>query len=108
MVSVRLARFQAKWTPVSRPESALTLRSGARSDAKPDSTFAERALARCFGRAYRCKGDERDGREDRDHGEHRRIRGPFRDEGKDQRGDRLHRQVRSPDAAHEMSIAGRP
>jgi cytochrome c len=38
-----LARFQAEWAPVSRPESAPTLRDGARSDAKPDSTFAERA-----------------------------------------------------------------
>jgi phosphoadenylyl-sulfate reductase (thioredoxin) len=40
-----LARFQAEWAPVSRPESAPTLRSGARSDAKPASTFAERALS---------------------------------------------------------------
>jgi predicted NUDIX family NTP pyrophosphohydrolase len=39
----RIARFQAEWTPVSRPESALTLGVGARSDAKPVSTFAERA-----------------------------------------------------------------
>src|SRR6266511_2961903 len=39
----RAARFQAEWKPVSRPESAPTLRSGARSDAKPASTFAERA-----------------------------------------------------------------
>src|SRR5262245_7619040 len=40
---MRLARFQAEWSPVSRPESAPTLESGARSDAKPASTFAERA-----------------------------------------------------------------
>jgi len=37
------ACFQAEWAPVSRPESAPTKDSGARSDAKPDSTFAERA-----------------------------------------------------------------
>jgi SecD/SecF fusion protein len=37
------ARFQAEWSPVSRPESAPTLDSGARSDAKPGTTFAERA-----------------------------------------------------------------
>jgi uncharacterized protein (DUF1015 family) len=40
------ARFQAEWEPVSRPESAPTLNFGARSDAKPESTFAERAPAR--------------------------------------------------------------
>jgi uncharacterized protein (DUF1015 family) len=40
------ARFQAEWGPGSRPESAPTLRSGARPDAKPESTFAERARAR--------------------------------------------------------------
>ena len=45
LVAPPLARFQAEWTPVSRPESALTLDSRARSDAKPASTFAERALA---------------------------------------------------------------
>jgi HlyD family secretion protein len=39
-----LARFQAKWVPVSRPESALPSRVRARSDAKPVPTFAERAL----------------------------------------------------------------
>ena len=39
------ARFQAEWEPVSRPESA-PLNMGARSDAKPDSTFAEHAPAR--------------------------------------------------------------
>ena len=39
----RAARFQAEWKPVSRPESVPTLRSVARSDAKPASTFAERA-----------------------------------------------------------------
>jgi SH3-like domain-containing protein len=37
-------RFQAEWKPVGRPESALVQRSGARSDAKPLHTFAERAL----------------------------------------------------------------
>ncbi len=40
------ARFQAEWKPVSRPESAPTLDGGARSDAKPASTFAERAPPR--------------------------------------------------------------
>ena len=39
----RPARFQAEWAPVSRPESAPTLNNGARSDAKPVTTFAERA-----------------------------------------------------------------
>ena len=38
-----LARFQAEWSPVGRPESAPTFELGARSDAKPASTFAERA-----------------------------------------------------------------
>jgi len=38
-----LARFQAEWAPVSRPESAPILRCGARSDATVVSTFAERA-----------------------------------------------------------------
>jgi integrase/recombinase XerC len=38
-----VARFQAEWAPVSRSESALIKDSGARSDAKPDSTFAARA-----------------------------------------------------------------
>ncbi len=38
------ARFQAEWEPVRRPESALSQKSGARSNAKPESTFAERAL----------------------------------------------------------------
>jgi 16S rRNA (uracil1498-N3)-methyltransferase len=38
-----LARFQAEWTPVSRPESAPLLDPGARPDAKPVSTFAGRA-----------------------------------------------------------------
>jgi predicted NUDIX family NTP pyrophosphohydrolase len=42
----RPARFQAEGAPVSRPQSALTLKVGARSDAKPVSTFAERALGR--------------------------------------------------------------
>ncbi len=39
----RAARDQAEWVPVSRPDRALTNESGARSDAKPDSTFADRA-----------------------------------------------------------------
>ena len=43
LIDKLLARFQAEWTPVGRPESAPTLNSGARSDAKPVSTFAERA-----------------------------------------------------------------
>jgi phosphomethylpyrimidine synthase len=38
-----LARNQAEWEPVSRPDCAPTLRSGARSDAKPVPTFANRA-----------------------------------------------------------------
>jgi integrase/recombinase XerC len=37
------ARFQAEWAPVSRPESAPIKEVGARSDAKPVPTFAERA-----------------------------------------------------------------
>jgi hypothetical protein len=41
-----LARFQAEWIPVSRPESAPSLKERARSDAKPVFTFAERALRR--------------------------------------------------------------
>jgi len=40
------ARFQAEWKPVSRPENAPTLNMGARSDAKPVPTFAERAPSR--------------------------------------------------------------
>jgi uncharacterized protein (DUF1015 family) len=40
------ARFQAEWKPVSRPKSAPTINIGARSSAKPGSTFAERAPAR--------------------------------------------------------------
>jgi hypothetical protein len=42
--AIHAARFQAKWVPVSRPESPPTLRSGARADARPVSTFAARAL----------------------------------------------------------------
>jgi integrase/recombinase XerC len=37
------ARFQAEWEPVSRSESAPSNEVGARSDAKPVPTFAERA-----------------------------------------------------------------
>jgi len=40
------ARFQAEWKPVSSPESAPAIEAGARSDAKPASTFAERAPVR--------------------------------------------------------------
>src|SRR5439155_13097385 len=40
-----IAREDGRKRPNARPESALTLRSRARSDAKPDSTFAERALS---------------------------------------------------------------
>jgi putative SOS response-associated peptidase YedK len=56
MAIVRLARFQAEWAPVSRPESALIQKAGARTadkftqsaqarllSAKPVPTFAERA-----------------------------------------------------------------
>jgi putative molybdopterin biosynthesis protein len=43
LIDELLARFQAEWAPVGRPESAPTIDSGARSDAKPVSTFAERA-----------------------------------------------------------------
>jgi benzoyl-CoA 2,3-dioxygenase component A len=38
--------FQAEWAPVSRPQSAPTQDSEARSDAKPVPTFAERASGR--------------------------------------------------------------
>ncbi len=41
-----LARFQIEWTPVDRSESALILKNGAPSDAKPASTFAEGAPPR--------------------------------------------------------------
>ncbi|MBI5911334.1 MAG: dihydrodipicolinate synthase family protein [Betaproteobacteria bacterium] len=37
------ARNQAKWNPVSRPDCAPNLNEGARSDAKPVPTFADRA-----------------------------------------------------------------
>jgi len=37
------ARFQPEWAPVGRPESAQIQKLGARSDAKPVPTFAERA-----------------------------------------------------------------
>jgi len=37
------ARHQAEWTPVSRPDGAPHEKTGARSDAKPESTFADRA-----------------------------------------------------------------
>jgi len=40
----RLARFQAEWRPVGRPESAPDLKSRAHSDVQPVSTFAECAL----------------------------------------------------------------
>jgi hypothetical protein len=40
-----LARFQAEWRQVVRPESAPALELRAHSDAKPVSTFAERAGA---------------------------------------------------------------
>jgi acetyl-CoA synthetase len=39
-----IARDQAEWTPVSRPDHAPNYESRARSDAKPDATFADRAL----------------------------------------------------------------
>jgi len=39
------ARDQAKWNPVSRPDHAPNDKVRARSDAKPVSTFADRALA---------------------------------------------------------------
>src|ERR1039458_3185937 len=38
-----VAHRQAKWEPVSRPDGALDS-NGARSDAKPVPTFADRAL----------------------------------------------------------------
>jgi uncharacterized protein (DUF1015 family) len=45
--ALRIAeRFQAEWKPVSRRESAPAIEAGAHSDAKPESTFAERAPAR--------------------------------------------------------------
>jgi XTP/dITP diphosphohydrolase len=37
------ARNQAEWSPVSRPDCAPTEKVGARSDAKPGATFADRA-----------------------------------------------------------------
>jgi hypothetical protein len=37
------ARNQAEWAPVSRPDCAPNDKNGARSDAKPVSTFADRA-----------------------------------------------------------------
>ena len=46
------ARFQAEWAPVSRPESAPTQDSGARSDAKPVPIFAERAPDTEYGLVY--------------------------------------------------------
>jgi tRNA-modifying protein YgfZ len=46
------ARFQAEWEPVSRPESAPSKESGARSDAKPVPTFAERAPTTEYGLVY--------------------------------------------------------
>jgi hypothetical protein len=39
-----LARDQAEWNPVSRPDHALNHKVRARSGAKPVSTFADRAL----------------------------------------------------------------
>ncbi len=48
-----LARFQAEWKPVSRAENAPTFADAARSDAKPGSTFAERAPA---GDAFSMQG----------------------------------------------------
>jgi len=39
----KLARNQAEWAPVSRPDCAPTQEAGARSDAKPVPTFADRA-----------------------------------------------------------------
>jgi NADH-quinone oxidoreductase subunit M len=39
-----LARDQAEWSPVSRPDHALNYKDRARSDAKPVPTFADRAL----------------------------------------------------------------
>jgi putative SOS response-associated peptidase YedK len=40
---VRLVRDQAEWEPVSRPDRAQNPNVGARSDAKPVPTFADRA-----------------------------------------------------------------
>ena len=45
------ARFQAEWAPVSRPESVPYHNAGARSDAKPVPTFADRALCVAKGRS---------------------------------------------------------
>ena len=41
-----MARNQAEWEPVSRPDCAPTVEFSARSDAKPVPTFADRALER--------------------------------------------------------------
>jgi ribosomal protein S12 methylthiotransferase len=46
-----LPRFQAERAPVSRPESAPSQKAGARSDAKPAPTFADRALCLAKGRS---------------------------------------------------------
>src|SRR6266851_6145700 len=40
---VRYSRDQAEWKPVSRPDHAKNHKVGARSDAKPEATFADRA-----------------------------------------------------------------
>jgi XTP/dITP diphosphohydrolase len=47
-------RHQAEWTPVSRPDGAPIENGAARSDAKPDSTFADRA-ARGKGLSHRAR-----------------------------------------------------
>ena len=41
-----MARNQAEWEPVSRPDRAPTIKFGALPDAKPAPTFADRALER--------------------------------------------------------------
>lgn len=45
-----LARFQAKWAPVARPESELTNNGRAHSDVKLISALSERVLERIDGR----------------------------------------------------------
>ena len=55
-----VARNQAEWTPVGRPDCAPTQEVGARSDAKPIPTFADRAPTPLYHpdvRAWEVKGE---------------------------------------------------
>jgi aminocarboxymuconate-semialdehyde decarboxylase len=55
IASVPLARDQAEWEPVSRPDHALDQKVRARSDAKPVPTFADRALVQAEAAAEELK-----------------------------------------------------